>query len=95
MQPSDACPEDTQQTKATVDLGTLPVRLEFVLAVHEIDLAALAQVIDGQLIPLAEDAAQQIEVRANGKRVARGELVQLDGQLGVELLNVYRNSDDE
>ncbi|MGN8273845.1 FliM/FliN family flagellar motor switch protein [Pseudomonas sp. SMN5] len=95
MQPSDASPEGVEPPTVDVDLGTLPVRLEFVLATHQVDLATLAQIIAGQLIPLAEDAAQHIEVRANGKPVAQGELVQLDGQLGVELLKVYRNSTDE
>ncbi|WP_322784188.1 FliM/FliN family flagellar motor switch protein [Pseudomonas sp. PCH199] len=80
-----------QESGPDVDLGSLPVRLEFVLATHEIDLATLSQIIEGQLIPLAGDAARHIEVRANGKPVARGELVQLDEQLGVELLEVYRN----
>lgn len=78
-----------------VELDHLPVRLEFVLATHDIELGTLRHFIAGQLIPLAADAAQHIEVRANGKRVARGELVQLDEQLGVELLEVYRNTRDE
>lgn len=95
MQPSDASPEGVEPPTVDIDLGTLPVRLEFVLATHQVDLATLAQIIAGQLIPLAQDAAQHIEVRANGKPVAQGELVQLDGQLGVELLKVYRDSGDE
>ena len=80
------------QPRQALDQGTLPVRLEFVLATHDTDLATLSQIIDGQLIPLADDAARHIEVRANGKPVARGELVQLDDQLGVELLEIYRHS---
>jgi type III secretion protein Q len=71
------------------------VRLEFILATHDIDLATLSQIVDGQLIPLGDDAARHIEVRANGKRVARGELVQLDEQLGVELIEVYRGTSSE
>lgn len=74
-----------------VDLGAMSVRLQFVLATQEIDLATLSQFIGGQLIPLADDATRHIEVRANGKPVARGELVQLEEQLAVELLEVYRN----
>lgn len=93
MQPTVT--EANPDAEASIDLGALPVRLEFLLACHETDLATLSRLIDGQLIPLAEDAARHIEVRANGKPVARGELVQLDGQLGVELLQVYRASADE
>lgn len=89
---ADSNQQAGEQAEADVDLGALPVRLEFLLATHEIDLGTLSQIIDGQLIPLAADTARHIEVRANGKRVARGELVQLDEQLGVELLEVYRNT---
>jgi type III secretion protein Q len=97
MQPTlaDASSEHASGPDADVELGALPVRLEFVLATHEIDLSTLSTFIDGQLIPLADDAARHIEVRANGKRVACGELVQLDGHLGVELSKVYRDGGDE
>lgn len=97
MQPTvaEASPESPSEPAVEIDLGSLPVRLEFLLATHDLDLAALSQIIAGQLIPLADDAARHIEVRANGKPVALGELVQLDGQLGVELLKVYRDGDDE
>ena len=97
LEPSmtDANPDNPPEPAAPIDLGTLAVRLDFLLASHETDLATLSRIVDGQLIPLAEDAAQRIEVRANGKPVALGELVQLDGQLGVQLLTVYRNRDDE
>ncbi|MGY2259661.1 FliM/FliN family flagellar motor switch protein [Pseudomonas sp. SDO55104_S430] len=93
MQSSDTDPQDAPESD--LDPSVLPVKLEFVLATHDIDLARLSQIASGQLIPLADDAAQHIEVRANGKPVARGELVQLDEQLGVELLEVYRNPRDE
>ncbi|WP_413794726.1 MULTISPECIES: FliM/FliN family flagellar motor switch protein [unclassified Pseudomonas] len=97
MQPTvaDADPQTIPSPGPSVDPGTLAVRLEFVLATHDIDLAQLSQFIDGHLIPLAADAARHIEVRANGQPVAVGELVQLDAQLGVELRKVYRNDADE
>mgnify|MGYP003945534783 CR=1 FL=1 len=97
MQPTvaDTHPENAPEPDVDVDLGALPVRLEFLLATHDTDLATLSQIIAGQLIPLADDAARHIEVRANGKPIALGELVQLDDQLGVELLKVYRNDGDE
>ena len=97
MQSTDtaAHSEVATESGAQVELGALSVRLEFILATHDVDLATLSQFVDGQLIPLADDAARHIEVRANGKRVARGELVQLDGQLGVELIEVYRDTFSE
>lgn len=88
---TDAQSTADPDTDTDFDLGALPVRLEFLLATREIDLATLSQIIAGQLIPLADDAVRHIEVHANGKPVARGELVQLQEQLAVELLEVYRN----
>lgn len=95
MQSTEADAVPAPEHGAVMDLGSLPATLEFVLASHDIDLGTLSGYVDGQLIPLAADAALRIEVRANGKRVARGELVQLDEGLGVELLEVYRTLGDE
>lgn len=80
---------------AEAGFGDLSVRLEFILAVHDVDLATLTRFVEGHLIALADGTARQIEVRANGKRVARGELVQLDPHLGVELIEVYRDTVSE
>jgi type III secretion protein Q len=93
-------PKATGQPPATAtlddsELHALPVRLEFVLATREVRLGELAIIMAGELMTLEADVVQHIEVRANGKTVARGELVQLDEQLGVELLEVYRNPRDE
>ena len=92
--------DDTSKSPAAatdVDaaIEQLPVRLEFILATQDIELGTLQNVIAGQLIPLSAGTEMHIEVRCHGKRVARGELVQLDGQLGVELLEVYRTVTDE
>jgi type III secretion protein Q len=89
---ADSNQQVAAEADADVELSVLPVRLEFLLGTHETDLGTLSRIIDGQLIPLAADAARHIEIRANGKCVARGELVQLDEQLGVELLEVYRDT---
>lgn len=78
-----------QAIAAPDELTTLPVRLEFLLASQATDLGTLARILDGQLIALPSDAARHIEIRANGKSVARGELVQLDDGLGIEVLQVY------
>lgn len=87
---------DDERLATPVELASVPVRLEFLLASQDIALGTLAQIMEGHLIPLPSDAERQIEVRANGMPVARGELVQLDGQLGVEVLElVARNRRDE
>jgi type III secretion protein Q len=95
LAPADSPAQAEAEQPVSADLNHLPIRLEFVLATHDIALGELAAFVAGQLIPLATDAAHRIEVRANGKAVARGELVQLEEHLGVELLEVYRNTISE
>ncbi|KVP68632.1 YscQ/HrcQ family type III secretion apparatus protein [Burkholderia ubonensis] len=73
------------ETKAVHEMGQLPVKLEFVLHHDRLTLSALQDMCRGHLLPLPANAERQVEVRANGALIGRGELVQLDGQLGVEV----------
>ncbi|WP_223253453.1 YscQ/HrcQ family type III secretion apparatus protein [Chromobacterium amazonense] len=78
--------QDVQDdTVAVRQLGQLPVQLEFVLHRGRLTLTELQAMCQGQLLPLPVDAEQRVEVRANGALIGRGELVQLEGQLGVEV----------
>lgn len=71
------------------------MRLEFVLHEQCISLAELAALIEGQVLALAPSVLGHIEVRANGRMLARGELVQLGESLGVELQQIRREHADE
>ncbi|QBC42542.1 FliM/FliN family flagellar motor switch protein [Iodobacter fluviatilis] len=71
-------------------LAELPLRLEFILQQSTVSVAELGDLYLGQLLPLLPDAEKQIEVKANGVLIARGELVQVDGRLGVELLEIQQ-----
>ncbi|KVD82928.1 YscQ/HrcQ family type III secretion apparatus protein [Burkholderia ubonensis] len=87
--------EDMQvETKAVQEMGQLPVRLEFVLHRDRLTLGALQDMCRGHLLPLPADAERQVEVRANGALIGRGELVQLDGQLGVEVIEWLGGTSD-
>lgn len=79
-------PQDIQDhVEIARDMGQLPVELEFVLHNHRLTLSGLQSLCQGQLLTLPVDAERHVDIRANGARVGRGELVQLDGQLGVEV----------
>ncbi|KVN41168.1 hypothetical protein WJ64_32725 [Burkholderia ubonensis] len=75
--------EDGRAGEPNIPLGQVPVSLEFVLKHHTVTVVEMARLYEGQLIPLADDAETRIEVRANGVLIARGELVQVDGKLGI------------
>lgn len=87
-------PEAVEQV-APCALSPLPVKLAFVLDERTLSMAELNQLIEHQVLPLSAEAATGVEVRVGGQCIAKGELVQLDDRLGVELLSVYRGGNDE
>lgn len=88
-------PPDSASLNSPDVLPQLPVKLEFVLSEMTLSVAQLNEVIERQVLPLEPATANHIEVRAGGKTIAVGELVQLDDRLGVELREVYRSVGDE
>lgn len=79
--PQDAIVQDA--------LASVPMQIEFVLQEQTMTVAELGQFYQGQILPLAAFAEQSIVVRANGVILAKGELVQLENSLGVELTTLY------
>lgn len=78
------------------DMRQLPIKLEFVLHNQRLTLADLQAMYQGQVLSLPADAELHVEIRVNGASVGSGELVQLDGQLGVEVNKwVGESKDDE
>ncbi|MGC7404909.1 YscQ/HrcQ family type III secretion apparatus protein [Pandoraea pneumonica] len=70
---------------APASLEQLPVDLVFVLQRQRLSLAELRQLWQTPVLPLQPEAEQRVEVRVNDALIARGELVQLDGRLGVQI----------
>jgi flagellar motor switch/type III secretory pathway protein FliN len=73
---SMALPDDAH-VELTVGLGTTQLSLRQI-----IDLAV------GQVVPLGRPLAGPFEIRAAGKLVGRGELVAVDGELGVRVVSL-------
>lgn len=68
-----------------LDLSSLPLTLEVVLATVQMSLAELADLCEGATVPLPDQAHCQVRIEHNGHCVARGELVQVGTTLGVQL----------
>ncbi|AZC51695.1 hypothetical protein C4K35_4116 [Pseudomonas chlororaphis subsp. piscium] len=88
-------PPDSAVPAVPCVLSQLPVKLEFVLGELTLTMAQLNDFIELQVLPLETVTASRVEVRAGGKRIAIGELVQLDDRLGVELHEIFRGVGDE
>ncbi len=68
---------DEAQLELTVQLGTT-----------RLTLRQLAELAVGQIIPLNRPLAGPYEVRVAGRVVGEGELVDLDGELGVRIVSI-------
>lgn len=77
--------EETQMADRLVEL---PVTLAVELARVELTLGELARLEPGAALPLALDRRGLVTLRAGERAVARGELVDVDGAVGVRILTV-------
>lgn len=68
----------------------MPVKLVAVLGKKNIFLKDLLRLKVGQAIDLERAPNEVVDLMANGKLVARGELVEMDGKLGVRVIKMLR-----
>ncbi len=96
--PSPAADEPEQplpnsEDAVDVDVEDLEVRLDFVLGQKSITLAELRELTAGTAITLDTPTSHAVEIYASGRRVGQGEMVEIDGNLGVRITRVNRRSD--
>jgi type III secretion protein Q len=63
----------------------IPITLEVELCRVELSLGELAGLAPGAVLPLSVDRRGQVTLRAGDREVARGELVEVDGAVGVRI----------
>ncbi|WP_428000735.1 type III secretion system cytoplasmic ring protein SctQ [Acidovorax sp.] len=76
---------------AAAALDALPVRLSFDLGDVALTVAQLRALQPGQTLDLGHPLAGAVRIRANGALVGEGDLVEIDGQLGVSIRNLFGN----
>jgi len=88
----DISEEDAKflQDEAVEMTADVPVRLVAVLGKKTLSFQELLKMKLGQVINLERPANEIVDLVANGKVVARGELVEIDGQLGVKVIKVLK-----
>lgn len=80
-------PDDAAETAAGI-LDGVPIRLTFDLGDREIPLAELQTLQPGYLFNLGRDPRGSVNIRANGRLVGEGELVDIEGRIGVCVLRL-------
>lgn len=73
-------------------LDDVPVALSFELGTLELTLSELKALAPGCVMPIAGTLPPVVAVCAAGRRIGTGELVDLDGRLGVEILRIGASS---
>jgi len=81
----DPMPVAPAPSAAALDVARLPVTVEVVLCQLQQRVGDLAVLQPGTVFNLPANAWTQLQLRVNGQTIARGELVQVGDQLGVQL----------
>lgn len=68
----------------------VPVSLVAVIGKTTTNVGELIKYRMGQVIDLARPPGETVDIVANGRLIARGELVEMDGKLGVRILKMVR-----
>ena len=68
----------------------VPVKLVAVLGKKQVVLKDLLKMKVGQTIDLDRPPNEFVDLTANGKLVAKGELVEIDGKLGVRIIKMLK-----
>ncbi len=71
-------------------LDELPVELEVVVAHKRLTLAEIRALGEGSVVELDRAPNAPVELWANGVHAGRGELVEVDGRLGVKVTEWLR-----
>jgi type III secretion system YscQ/HrcQ family protein len=77
----------------SIDTGLAPAEIPVTLTVElgrvNLTLARLADLQPGDIIELGRHSREPVELTSGGRLVARGELVQIDTELGVRVTHVF------
>jgi type III secretion system YscQ/HrcQ family protein len=81
-------PPAEPRRSAAARLETVPVRVTFDLGQRSLTLAELREIGPGHVFELGRELRRCVQVRANGRLIGEGELVDVDGRLGVSILSL-------
>lgn len=74
-------------------VDNVPVKVSAVLGKTQIDVATLRTLGDGSVIELDRKVGEPIDLYVNDRLIARGELVMVDGSLGVTMTEIVKEDD--
>jgi len=75
------------------NIDNVPVKISAVLGKTKIDVATLRTLGNGAIIELDRKVGEPIDLYVNDRLIARGELVMIDGSLGVTMTEIVKEDD--
>lgn len=78
---------DLDEMEAVLDV---PVKVKAVLGGARVPVGELIQMRSGSVLELDRRVGEPVDVYVNGRMIARGELVLIDGLLGVTLTEIVK-----
>lgn len=86
--------EDTgKQTGAFSALDRLLMRVAFDVGERTMTLGELQALHEGQVIELGQPLSTAVSIRVNGALVGTGEMVEVDGRLGVSVTSIFERNE--
>jgi type III secretion protein Q len=75
-----------------LDIQDLPIRVSFDLGHTTLSLGKIQSLQAGEVIALARTVDDFVTIRANGSAIGTGQLVDIDGRLGVTISRLHAPS---
>lgn len=85
------------KNKRAKDLGLLsdiPVKMSLEVGSTSLSLAELLDLAEGSVVELDRQANELLDVVVNGKLIAKGEVVTVNGRFGVRIVDVVSNENN-
>ena len=80
--------------KLLEDADELPVNVVFEVARGRLPLGKLRSLTSGYTFELGKDISKPVVIRANGRIIGAGELVEIEQRVGVRVIDIFGNKDD-
>ena len=69
-----------------LEVDDLPVRLDVVVGEKEFTMREIENLAEGSILDLSRAEKARVRVKLNGRFAADGELLEIDGRLGVRIV---------
>ena len=83
---------EDQSTAENLSLDTLEIKLDFDLGSISLSLAQIKQLTPGYVFSVGRPLEHSVNISSNGQRLASGELVDINGIVGVRVTDLYKKN---